>query len=64
MKNRKIISIFILILILSISSCTTEKNTTTTRTFHNVTAHFNVYFNGYESFDGGREKIKEKYEEN
>ena len=30
-----------------IDSCSTEKNTATTRAYHNITSHYNVYFNGY-----------------
>lgn len=34
-------------------SCSTKKNTFTRRTFHNVTTHYNVYWNGNESFKQG-----------
>ncbi len=37
--------------------CTTEKNTFTSRFYHNLTAHYNVYFNGKESLKKGAEKI-------
>lgn len=30
-------------------SCTTEKNTLMTRSFHNLTSHYNIYFNGNEA---------------
>jgi tetratricopeptide (TPR) repeat protein len=32
------------------SECSTEKNTSVSRFYHNTTAHFNIYFNGFESF--------------
>jgi tetratricopeptide (TPR) repeat protein len=35
-----------------------EKNTSLTRNFHNLTAHYNVYFNGEESFKKGIEKAQ------
>jgi len=41
--------------------CTTSKNTSITRNFHNTTARFNVYFNGYESFKTGTKSIKDSY---
>ena len=34
-------------------SCSTKKNTFTRRTFHNLTTHYNVYWNGNESFKQG-----------
>lgn len=38
--------------------CSTEKNTVATRTYHNVTAHYNPYFNGLESQKKGIKKIE------
>jgi tetratricopeptide (TPR) repeat protein len=37
--------------------CSVEKNTATTRFYHGLTARFNIYFNGYESFRSGLLKI-------
>ncbi len=34
-------------------SCSTKKNTFTRRTYHNLTTHYNVYWNGNESFKQG-----------
>jgi len=62
--HKKIIAITIIFSILAINSCSTEKNTSTTRTFHNVTAHYNVFFNGYESYNSGVKRINEKYKDN
>ncbi len=39
-----------------LSSCSTKKNTFTRRAYHNLTSHFNVYWNG---MDGLRQGIKE-----
>ncbi len=44
-------------------SCSTEKNTPITRTYHNITAHYNVYFNGQESFKAANKKIDEQYKD-
>ncbi len=46
-----------------LSGCSTEKNTTLSRTYNNVTAHYNVYFNGKESLRIGAEKINNSYED-
>jgi tetratricopeptide (TPR) repeat protein len=44
-------------------ACSTEKNTFVNRNFHNLNAHYNVYFNGYEAMKMGLEKIDTKVEE-
>ena len=44
-------------------SCSTEKNTAVSRFYHNTTAYFNIYFNGYESFNNGINTIKETPED-
>ncbi|HEX2970296.1 MAG TPA: tetratricopeptide repeat protein [Bacteroidales bacterium] len=38
-------------------TCSVEKNTETTRFYHSLTARFNIYFNGYESYKAGLLKI-------
>lgn len=48
-------------LLLFLSHCSVEKNTGTTRFYHGLTAKFNIYFNGYESFKQGLDKIKKGY---
>ncbi|MCK5692657.1 MAG: tetratricopeptide repeat protein [Bacteroidales bacterium] len=44
-----------LIFICGLVSCSVEKNTSLTRNYHNLTSHYNVYFNGYESYKRGIE---------
>ena len=44
-------------LILVLTNCSVEKNTATTRFYHGMTARFNIYFNGYESYKSGLAKI-------
>lgn len=41
--------------------CSVQKNTGLSRTFHEITAKFNVLFNGTQSFNKGTEKIEEGY---
>lgn len=43
--------------------CSTDKNTVVSRTYHNVTAHYNVYFNGKESLKAGIIKINNSVED-
>ena len=47
--------------LLVLSNCSVEKNTGTTRFYHGLTARFNIYFNGYESFKAGLVKINNGY---
>jgi len=42
-----------LILLLSLFSCSTKKNTFTRRLYHNLTSRYNVFFNGKESLNEG-----------
>ena len=39
-------------------SCSVEKNTNLSRFYHNLTSHYNIYFNGRESFNAGMQKIE------
>ena len=46
---------------LILATCSVEKNTDTTRFYHSLTARYNIYFNGYESFKAGLTKITNGY---
>ena len=50
-------TLFVIFTLIFIGGCSTEKNTRVSRAYHNVTAHYNVYFNGLESLKSGVEKI-------
>ena len=45
------------------SGCSTEKNTAVTRTFHNVTSKYNIYFNANESVKAGLENVNQRIED-
>jgi tetratricopeptide (TPR) repeat protein len=55
--------IFFVIILIILAGCSTEKNTFMARRYHNLTAHYNVYFNGRESLRSGVEKINNSYED-
>lgn len=55
---------YIVITILIISGCSTKKNTLMTRSYHNLTSHYNIYFNAYETFQEGFKKVDLSYEDN
>ncbi len=44
-------------------NCSVEKNTGATRFYHGLTARFNIYFNGNESFKAGLLKISGQYKD-
>lgn len=54
--------IFILVAVISVTSCSTEKNTASRRFYHNLTTKYNIYFNGYTAFNQGIKKIDETNE--
>ncbi|MBO4244282.1 MAG: hypothetical protein J5882_04395, partial [Bacteroidales bacterium] len=41
-----------------LSGCSNTKNTAARRAFHNLTAHYNVYFNAQEYYNEGVQKIE------
>lgn len=46
-----------ILIFITILSCSTKKNTFVSRNYHNLTAHYNVFFNGNESFKAGEIKV-------
>ncbi len=55
-----IVGVFFLVSLFT--RCSTEKNTRASRTFHNVTSQYNVYFNANESLKSGVLRIEEGLE--
>lgn len=47
--------------VLIVNSCSTQKNNLLTRTYHQVTAKYNIYFNGRESFRSGVKIAEQQY---
>ncbi len=56
-------TVFVLFLVWVFAGCTTEKNTWSTRTFHNINSQYNVYFNANESVKKGVENIDERIDD-
>lgn len=50
-------------ILLLINSCSTKKNTWTRRTYHNLTSHYNVYWNGLMSLQEGEKSFKDIFED-
>ena len=55
------IEVFTFLVFLGSVSCSTQKNTFITRTFHNVTSKYNVLFNGSESFKKGQRTMLDNH---
>ncbi|MBK8806850.1 MAG: hypothetical protein IPO21_09455 [Bacteroidales bacterium] len=56
--------ILLLSLVFILVSCSTKKNTAITRAYHNLTAHYNVYFNGNEAYKEGVKLVEETHKDN
>ena len=59
MKLRFPVNSFVILTSLTLVGCSTQKNTLLTRSYHNLTSHYNVYFNGYESYKQGLRKLQQ-----
>ncbi len=53
----------IFVLPLLVTNCSVEKNTDASRFYNSMTAKYNIYFNGYESFKDGLAKIDNRYQD-
>lgn len=51
-------------LTLLVSACSTKKNTFTRRAYHNLTAHYNAYWNGNESVKEGVAELRKSARDN
>ncbi|NTV82713.1 MAG: tetratricopeptide repeat protein [Bacteroidales bacterium] len=52
------------LVLVSLISCSTKKNTFTRRLYHNITSRYNVYFNGIESLNEGSIELLKDVKEN
>ena len=55
---------FFLAVIVFFSSCSTRKNTFTRRVYHNLTAHYNVYWNGMDNMRQGLKEFQSTAKDN
>lgn len=62
--NILLITILTGLLFSVISSCSTKKNGVTRRAYHNLTSHYNAYWNGNESFKEGVREIDKNAKDN
>lgn len=50
--------------LLGITSCSSKKNTTASRAYHNLTAYYNYYYNAYDSYKSGIKRAETSYKFN
>lgn len=59
MLKRNISTLIVLLTaLLLFGSCSTKRNTFTRRAYHNLTSHYNVYWNGQHSLEEGDDQLK------
>jgi tetratricopeptide (TPR) repeat protein len=60
LPRRSILAYGIIISLFSaMVACSVEKNTSLSRNYHNLTSHYNIYFNGKESYKRGLENARD-----
>lgn len=65
MKSKNLRYLLYAIVVLGLfTQCSTKKNNWATRSYHYVTARYNVHFNGKEAFEKGERAIEEKHVDN
>ena len=57
-RNKIIVMLGCVMALLLLSGCSTKKNTVTRRMFHNLTSHYNIYFNGEASLKDGERQLR------
>ncbi len=46
-----------------LAGCSVEKNTDASRFYNSMTARYNIYFNGYENYKAGLDKISKNHKD-
>ena len=53
-----------IVVLLTVTGCSTKKNTWSRRAYHNLTAHYNVYWNGMDNLRTGVKELKSSVKDN
>ena len=61
--KKRIYIVFVLGMALAVQSCSTQKNTWASRSFHQTKTKYNIYYNGAISFREGEEAIRQANED-
>ncbi|MBO6023490.1 MAG: tetratricopeptide repeat protein [Bacteroidales bacterium] len=57
-RNHIIVTMGCVLALLLLSGCSTKKNTLTRRMYHNLTSHYNIYFNGELAVKDGEKQLR------
>jgi len=57
------VGFLVLLVILAVAGCSTKKNTLISRNYHNLTSHYNIYFNAYEIKREGHKKVETTFQD-
>lgn len=63
-KTRFFGTIVLVVVLAAVLSCSTKKNTFSRRVYHNLTAHYNAYFNGNEAYKEAVIELAKKNKDN
>jgi tetratricopeptide (TPR) repeat protein len=56
--------LFTIVIVVLANSCSTKKNSFTRRVYHNLTGHYNMFWNGRESYREGVDQLKKSAKDN
>jgi tetratricopeptide (TPR) repeat protein len=59
-----IVLLFLFVVAATFSSCSTKRNTAMARGYHNLTSHYNVYWNGEQNLEQAEEFLRQKTKDN
>lgn len=62
--HKIVLLIPVIFLLLAGNSCSTKKNSFTRRVFHNLTGHYNMFWNGRESYREGVKQLEKSVKDN
>ncbi len=62
--NNILLASVLLGVVMSFSSCSTKRNTAMARSYHNLTSHYNVYWNGKQNLMAGADYLRENARDN
>ena len=58
------VAMIAVVLCVSISACSTKKNSFVNRNYHNLTAHYNVWWNGNDALEEGHKEFQKNVKDN
>lgn len=64
MAHRSTHILLLILFLLGIGACSSKKNTTMSRAYHNLTSYYNYYYNAYDSYKAGIKRAEAAYKYN